>query len=387
MDGRILFTASTYSHIVHFHRPYLQALSNMGWQVDVACGGEPMPIPEADRVIHIPFEKRMTSPKNLRAVQLLRREIKEQGYALITCHTSLAAFFTRMAVQGMRGRPPVVCVAHGYLFDADTPPARRLLLSGAERLTAPVTDLLLTMNAWDTQYAQRHRLGREVAEIPGIGVDFSHTRPPEEGERGVLRRVLGFGEEDFLLIYPAEFSARKSQHVLLEALARLPEQVKLLLPGDGTQRPACIDQAQALGLSRRVAFPGQIPRDAGPGRDMSAWYAAADAAVSASRSEGLPFNIMEAMHHGLPVVASSVKGHQDLLRHGENGLLYPYGDSAACAGQITRLLTDRPLALRLGRQAAADSLAYSLDAVLPQVMDFYTRFLPVGPRRAGVPFS
>ena len=68
---RILFTASTYSHIVNFHRPYLRAFAALGYEVDVACGGTPMEIPEARRLIHLPLEKSMTAPANLRAAGLL----------------------------------------------------------------------------------------------------------------------------------------------------------------------------------------------------------------------------------------------------------------------------------------------------------------------------
>ena len=65
MERKILFTASTYSHIVHFHRPYLRAFAELGYTVDVACGGAPMEIPEARQVIHLPFEKSMTAPSKI----------------------------------------------------------------------------------------------------------------------------------------------------------------------------------------------------------------------------------------------------------------------------------------------------------------------------------
>lgn len=123
-------------------------------------------------------------------------------------------------------------------------------------------------------------------------------------------------------------------------------------------------------------FPGQIPREAGPGRDMTAWYAASDAAVSSSRSEGLPFNIMEAMGWKLPVAASDVKGNQDLIRHGENGLLYPYGDAEGCAEQMKRLLDAPEEARRMGEQGCLDSRRYRLEAVLPQVMEVYRQSFP-----------
>ena len=115
-----------------------------------------------------------------------------------------------------------------------------------------------------------------------------------------------------------------------------------------------------------MLFPGQV-------RDIPAWYAMADAAVSASRSEGLPFNVMEAMYAGLPVVASQVKGHTDLIMDGVTGLLYPYGDDRACAEQILRLTTSVKLRRELAQNAKADVERYGLDRVLPVVWGRYSK--------------
>ena len=123
---------------------------------------------------------------------------------------------------------------------------------------------------------------------------------------------------------------------------------------------------------------------------MAPWYAAADGAVTTSRSEGLPFNVMEAMAAGLPVAASAVKGHVDLIRDGETGLLFPYGDPTACAARLLRLAQDPDLAHRLGTQAALEVQNYSLDRVLPQVMGAYSGLVvleEVGVRRDEVGVS
>ena len=48
MGGKVLFTASTYSHIVNFHLSYLWKFREEGWTVHAACGGRPMPIPDAE---------------------------------------------------------------------------------------------------------------------------------------------------------------------------------------------------------------------------------------------------------------------------------------------------------------------------------------------------
>lgn len=369
--GRILFVASTFSHIRNFHLPYLEAFAQQGWAVDVACGGAVMELPHVRHAYSISLEKSMSSPRNFAAAHQLRRLIREQGYDLISCHTALASFFVRLAVMGMRRRPKVACTCHGYLFDQDTTALKRTILSAAEALTAPVTDLLMTMNQWDTQYAQAHKLGKKVAYIPGMGLDPDKLPaiPPQEGAQ--LRAELDIPADAFVLLFAGEFSHRKSQPVLLKALAQLPDQVYLLLPGQGSELEDCQQLARELGVESRVRFPGQVS-------DMPVWYAACDTVVSASRIEGLPFNLMEAMYYGLPIVASDVKGHNDLLAPQRAGLLYPYGDDAACAQQIGTLVAQPQLRHALSATAQQAVTPYLLPTVLPQVLGQYQQLLDQG---------
>lgn len=57
MGGKVLFTASTYSHVVNFHLAYLERFCREGWTVHVACGGRPVAVPYAQEVIGLPLEK------------------------------------------------------------------------------------------------------------------------------------------------------------------------------------------------------------------------------------------------------------------------------------------------------------------------------------------
>jgi len=366
MEHKLLFVASTPGHILHFHLPYLRALQESGWEIHAACGGDG-DIPYTAETVLLPFVKKIHALINFRAAAMLRKKIRAEHYAVIIVHTSLAAFFARLAVLGMKDRPKIINMVHGYLFDDQTNPLKRAVLMAAERLTAPVTDLLLTMNQWDYDIAVRHRLGKAIHSVPGVGVDFQRL-DDQRDSADQLRCTLNIPQNSFVLIYPAEFSSRKSQSVLLHAMADLPEQVTLVLPGSGALLEECKALAQTLGVADRVIFPGYIS-------EMGPWYAMADAAVSASRSEGLPFNIMEAMYCGLPVIASAVKGHTDLITDGKTGLLYPYGDHAACAEQIKQLLDSPRLAEKLARQGSERVMQYSLDDVLPQVMGHYESVL------------
>ena len=364
MGGKVLFTASTYSHIVNFHLPYLRKFREEGWTVHAACGGPSMPIPDVERVIDLPFEKSMWSPKNFKAAVLLSDEMRRENYDLIVTHTSLAAFFTRLALWGLEERPAVANMVHGYLFDDETPWLKWSLLLGAERWTAADTDLVLTMNRWDYETAKKYQLGQRVVQIPGVGVDFSRFDRVSSDSREKMRKKWGVPEDAFVLIYAAEFSVRKSQNIIIRAMKRLPNKVWLVLAGEGILREDCQQLVRTLGLEERVLFPGQV-------RDIPAWYAMADAAASASRSEGLPFNIMEAMYAGLPVVASGVKGHSDLIEDGATGLLYPYGDAGACAERILRLTASERLRRTLSRNAKETIEQYGLDRVLPMVWGQY----------------
>ena len=369
MTQKVLFTTSTFSHIRNFHLPYLEYFHARGWTVHVACGGEQIDIPYADKVIPLPFRKQMQSPDNFRAAAMLRRLIHQENYTLLSTHTALAAFFTRLAVKGLKDRPIVANTVHGYLFDDATAGLKKNILYAAERFTASETDLLMTMNRWDNAFAREYKLGRQIVHIPGMGVNFSRFTQTTEDAGQALRAELGISRDKFVLIYPAEFSTRKRQEMLIRAMARLPEQAVLVLPGQGALLEDCRNLAGQLGLGGRVLFPGHVGA-------MAPWYAMADAAVTASRIEGLPFNVMEAMYCGLPVVASAVKGHTDLIEDGHTGLLYSYDDIDACAAALRALMDDPDLRRRLSTNARESVARYSLEQAFPAVMAAYGTLLP-----------
>lgn len=364
MSRKLLFVASSYIHLLNFHLPYLHALQEEGWEIHAGCASPKADIPWTARTLHIPFEKKMSSPSNFRAAAQIRRLVREEGYELIIVHTSLAAFFTRFALWGMRRRPKVINMVHGYLFDDQTSLPKRAILLLAELLTAGQTDLLLTMNEWDYQLARRWHLGKRVENLPGIGVDFQKMHPAEPWEAAQLREKLGISSDAFVLLCAAELSKRKSQEFLIKAIPLLPERAVLVLAGSGTEEESLRRLADSLGVEERVFFPGYI-------KGLETWYAMADAVVTASRSEGLPFNVMEAMFLERPVVASRVKGHTDLITDGESGLLVPYGDPKALARAIRRLLEEPSLCNILCAHAKSSVRQFGLEEAMPQVMREY----------------
>lgn len=361
MPGKILYVASTFGHLATFHQPYLKWLGERV-QVHAAAGGERRELEGVSRYLELPLRKSITSAGNFAAAVGLARILRQERYDLIYVHTSLAAFFTRLAVllAGKRNAA-VINMVHGYLFDHRTKAPKRLMLLLAEKLTAGVTDIVLTMNRQDTEIAEKHHLSRKmIRQVNGMGVDFSRFQPPSAERRAALRAQYGFEEKDFVLVYTAEFSPRKHQETLLRALPLLPGRVKLLLAGQGELLEECKDLASSLGVGDRVRFPGFV-------RQVEQCYQAGDVCVSSSRSEGLPFNLMEAMACGLPAVATQVKGHEDLIEDGENGFLFPYGEEKSFATQILRLSENPTLVAEMGQAARSSMPRYGLEQVFPEI--------------------
>lgn len=357
---KVLYAASTAGHLENFHKAYILQLAQQGYQVVTCCKGRPE-LEGACRHIEFPLEKKLYSPRNFALSIKLARDIVRERYDLISVHTSLAAFFVRMAVMlaGKRGAR-VVNTVHGYLFDENSGAVKRRLMLAAEKLTARVTDTVITMNAWDASLAERERLAPQVLFTDGMGVDFTRFSIKSRHE---ARERLGLSESSFVLLCAAEFSERKNQAMLIDAMDMLPDDTVLVLAGRGDELERC--RAQAAHLGDRVRFMGYV-------EDMSECWAAADVCVSASRFEGLPYNVMEAMYFALPTAASNVKGHTDLIRDGINGLLYPFGDAAAFAGKVGQLMDDRRLCRTMGAAAKQGIEKYSLEQVQPRLTEMLT---------------
>jgi glycosyltransferase involved in cell wall biosynthesis len=132
----------------------------------------------------------------------------------------------------------------------------------------------------------------------------------------------------------------KGIDVLLRAVAQLPT-ARLAVVGRGAEEPALRELAAALGLTDRVTWLGWSDRP-------RAYLPAFTVFVLASRAEGLPLSICEAMLAGLPVVATDVGSVADVVVDGETGLLVPPDDPVALAGALRRVLDDPALAARLG---------------------------------------
>ncbi len=163
----------------------------------------------------------------------------------------------------------------------------------------------------------------------------------------------------------------KGIETLLAALGHL-RHARLTVVGDGPQRMLAETTSQESELSSRVTLTGLVPRP-----DMDAIYRAHDILVipslagpfdeggrSGASGEGVPRVLLEGMAAGLVPVCSKVGGMPEVIRDGENGLLFPPGDSDALARCLRSLANNPKLCARLAARARRDATRYTLPSLL-----------------------
>ena len=151
------------------------------------------------------------------------------------------------------------------------------------------------------------------------------------------------------MLWAGRMSPVKNVPLLIDAFARVREReprARLILVGDGPDRPKVEQAVAERGLDAWVSFEGMQP----PG-NVGSYYARADLLVLSSASEGLPLVLLEAMAHGLPVVSTAVGGIPDVIEDGVNGRLVPPGDAVALADGMAAVIGSAALRDRMGSAA------------------------------------
>lgn len=237
-----------------------------------------------------------------------------------------------------------------------------------ERFFLNAADALVFVCEAQRRYWEARGIAARQNVVIANGVDTAHFHPEAAREAGqALRARYGFAPGDRVTGLLAVLRPEKAPLQLLTAVARLRQlgiPASALFIGDGPLRPAVEATARALGIGSAVAITGLL-------EDVRPAIAACDTLALCSTTEALSLAALEAMAMGRPVVHSAVGGAAELIRPGENGFLFPAGDSAALTSVLARL-ADRDFARQLGRAARDTVLAGFSETAM---VDRYQRLL------------
>lgn len=292
----------------------------------------------------------------LAALGLLRSRVGRLNL-IYAVHHETGAMATRI---GKALELPVVIKlacsgAHGDAAAVFAHPDRARIQAGLRQ-----ADRVVAITA-DIEREARDLIGIDPSRIVRLsnGVDRSTFRPRPWRE-DLPARVLFLGR----------LSEQKRVDVLLDAFAKVArehpelEGLELVIAGQGPLRAELEERARSLGIE--PTFLGSVPRAQAVDllRD-------AKVLVLPSGSEGASNSLLEAIATGVPVVATELSGTCELIRHEQEGLLFPVGDVDALAASLARILTDPELYMKLASAAEERSAEFDIGKIALAHIDLF----------------
>ena len=288
----------------------------------------------------------------LGGMRAIRRLARRRQYDVIHVHWPLPLALLGWAAQ-RGGGPPIVTTFYG----AELRLGFRRFLAWAARRSARV----IAISSYTAAAL------RDIVNVPVEVIPYAASLPPAPP---AAHRSRASG--DATVLFVGRLVERKGVTHLLDALLRLPAS-RLVVVGDGPERPRLEARARESGIADRVEFRGRIS-DA----ELRRAYQAADAFVlpavldARGDTEGLGVVLLEAMNYGVPVIASNIGGIVDIVVDQETGVLVPPADPQALATALHSVLGDPARARRLG-EAGQRRLAeyFSWDVILARLEAVY----------------
>lgn len=150
--------------------------------------------------------------------------------------------------------------------------------------------------------------------------------------------------------------------LLLEVLKLLPENINLILVGDGKERKRIEQRVKELNLENRVRFTGFLSPE-----EVNEEYLKSDLFVMTSKSEGLPMVLLEAMNFGLPCIAfRTTSGIPDIIKNNYNGYIIDDDDIKEMANKIKKLISNKNDLKLMGKNAEKTSIRFSKDRIIKE---------------------
>lgn len=322
----------------HVHS-LLQNLSR-GMDITLVCfrGG-----PFAREAAELGIETRVCSGGFFSALREVRRMIAEEGFELVHTHGSRANLAGAI-LRSTCGRPVVSTIHSDYRLDymgrplaAATYGVLNVLALRRIKYHVGVSDAMRDLLV-------SRRFPRETTFAIYNGLDFS--REPKRHDRAAFCARVGanVAPGDIVVGAAARLDPVKDLATLVRGFAAAREghpELKLIIAGEGPERPALEALAEELGVRGAVTLAGWLD-------DMEEFYSALDINSLSSLSETFPYALTEGAAYRLPTVASAVGGIPRLIEDGKTGFLFAPGDWEKLGARLAQLASDPGLRERLG---------------------------------------
>lgn len=280
--------------------------------------------------------------------------------------------FIAYIVSTIFGKKFIVTIHGGETLLSKFPLLQRVVIHGLNKSSAVVLNSNFTRN-------KLIKMGVKDEKIIRINVppDFVDKIPDKEFLEQFRKR---FADPSYkIILFTGRLVELKGPEYVIRSLVELEDlKVHLIVAGGGELREQLKDLVKSLGLENKVTIFGGSSSEGGASReDLTILRSISDVFVCPSiidfrgDTEGLPMVIPEAMNAGLPVVASSVGGIVDIVKHEINGLLVNQKDPSSIAQAVRRILSDEKFKKELVENSKKTIKEFSPESIAKQYFDIY----------------
>ena len=256
----------------------------------------------------------------------------------------------------------VICIHGGGMYTWRRKTFQKIYFKHADAIVA-------TSGSLRREYERR--IGRRISNMIPPAIPYNESEIPREE----LRKKYGFSDDDKIILSIGSLKKIKGSDTLLHAFQESGKtyiernNLKLVYAGDGPMKSTLAEKVEKSGLDGYVRFLGNIPHE-----EIPHIYKLADIYVISSQFEGAPLSLLEAMFNGLPIIGTDVSGIHDLIRHGENGLLFEKENPRDLMEKIKELAENSDLSSRLGSAARKDHLEnYGFEQHISRHIELYSK--------------
>jgi glycosyltransferase involved in cell wall biosynthesis len=298
---------------------------------------------------------------DIRALLRLKRRLAEEKPDIVHAHLLRANLLACLT----RSNHAVVWHEHGTGEWLN--PAARLL--ERQLMTRSQSVIAISKNVRDNLAARVPSMASRISILPNA-IDTSKVNAASPAEKYRLRQTTwGLGQEHLVVGYVGRLDDKfKGISFLLKSIAQMKPsmpQLRLLIVGDGNDRGSLEQLTDQLGIKDSVIFTGSRS-------DLEQIYPSFDVLALPSLSEGFGIVLLEAMAHGVPVVASRVGGIPEVVMDHETGLLVPPADSKALSRALEDLLRDPERRNSMGQKGLTHvKTNYDLRNIIPKFEQIY----------------
>jgi len=302
----------------------------------------------------------------LKAMREVKKVVEDFKLDIVHCHSTVAGFWTRLALRQAQGKPVVIFTAHGWGFTEGAPFLRKNLVILAEKLVAKFCDKIICVSEYDKELALKHKIAKPGKLIViHNGVEIDKVKIEKCKAKNYTSKVK--------IVFVGRLSKPKDPLLLLKAFNLLTQDLKekseILMVGDGEKRKELERFIEENKLDEKVKLLGVLPRE-----NVFQTLGESDIFVLTSNYEGFPMTILEAMSCGLPVIASDVGGVREAVNE-DNGFLIQRGNKEGFKKALVKLIENPDLRKRMGQNARKRAeKEFSLEKMLEKTFKVYQSF-------------